>query len=223
MQRPALQFSLADYIDWFLRGLKLDPAGGRIASELWQAYGRMDFRDLAVPFAVVAHDLGSGMRVVLSEGSVGQAVEASIRPPFLGRPVSLHSHELIDGGFQLPVPSDVVRGMGADIVIAVNLGAFIRLPPPLRSYAARLTRGAHGGPSHAAGLRSQFLFMCRLLSRQRLASPAADIEVRPNMRGISAFAPWQAGEAVRRGEIAARRALPAIKSALSRATSVGVG
>ena len=157
----------------------------------------------------------SGRRVVLNQGGVGPAVEASIRPPFLGRPVVACGRALIDGGFQLPVPSDVVREMGASVVIAVNLGAFIRLPRPLRPYAGHLAKAARRDFSDPASPRSQFIFMCQLLSRQRLASPAADIEIRPNLQGISAFAPGQAREAVLRGEIAARRALPQIQRALS--------
>jgi hypothetical protein len=68
-------------------------------------------------------------------------------------------------------------------------------------------------------MRNQLAFLARLLSRQRLKPPAVDIEIRPNVRGISAFAPWQAQEAVRRGKVAAERALPAIRRALSAAPS----
>jgi NTE family protein len=215
MERTALQFSLADYVDWFLRGLSLGPSVGTIASELWRTYGRLTFAELAVPFAVVAHDVATGARLVLDDGRVSTAVEASIRPPFWGRPVAFRDHRLIDGGLQMPVPADVVRDMGADIIIAVNVGAFLRLPRPFRPHAAALAAALDRHPTDPAGLRRQISFLCRLLSRQRLKPPDAELEIRPNMRGISAFAPWQAREAARRGELAARRALPTIDRALS--------
>ena len=223
MQRTALQFSLPDYVDWFLRGLRIAPTAGVISGELWRAYGRLTFAELAGPFAVVAHDVATGARIVIDEGPISTAVEASIRPPFWGRPVAFDGRALIDGGLQTPVPSDVVRNMGADIVIAVNVGAFLRLPLALRPHASALARALNHNPSDPAGIRNQLAFLARLLSRQRRKPPAVDIEIRPNMRGISAFAPWQAREAVRRGEIAARRALPSIDHALSAAPSKSDG
>jgi NTE family protein len=217
MERTALQFSLADYVDWFLRRLRIAPTAGTISGTLWRAYGRLSFADLAIPFAVVAHDVATGARIVLDDGPVSTAVEASIRPPFWGRPIALRDHALIDGGLQTPVPSDVVRDMGTDIVIAVNVGAFFRLPPSLRPYSATLSRALDRNSSDPPGIRNQLALIALLLSRERPRPPTFDVEIRPNMRGISAFAPWQAREAVRRGELAARRALPTIHRVLSAA------
>jgi len=215
MERIALAFSQRDFIEWFLRGLRLSPAGGRIGRKLWQAYGRMTFAELAVPFAVIAHDIRTAQRVILRQGRLATAVEASIRPPFWGRPTAGNGTALLDGGFQESVPSDIARELGGSFVIGVNLGRFVRLPASARPHSARLALSWRRLGTAPAQPLSQAAFMTELLSRELGGTPGADIEIRPDMRGISAFAPWRAGLAIRRGEAAARAALPAIRRALS--------
>lgn len=214
MERTALSFSQRDFVDWFLRGLRLSPYGGRIGRELWEAYGRLRFEELAMPFAAVAHDVRTGARLTLREGRLSHAVEASIRPPFWGRPSALNGTALLDGGFQQAVPSDIARELGSSFVIAVNLGRFVSLPAAARPHSARVASSWRRLGTMPAHPLSQAAFMAELLSREIGGTPRGDIEIRPDMCGISAFAPWQTRRAVRRGEAAARAALPAIRLAL---------
>ncbi len=213
--RVALGFTAADFAEWFLRGLRVSPDAGRMARRLWRAYGHRSFPQMALPFAAVALDAGTGTRLVLREGNVGRAVEASIRPPFFGRPARVDGHALLDGGMRSAVPVGVALEMGAAAVIAVNVGAPFRLPRPLRPLSARVGSAVRGRASRPEGVAGQLALMADLLSQGRAREPAPLVEVRPDMRGISAFRPWQAAEAVRRGEAAARRALPAIRRALA--------
>ena len=79
------------------------------------------FDDLRIPLGVVATDLYNGQPVVLKSGRVLDAVRASISIPGVFVPVSYNETLLVDGGVANPLPIDVVRGMGANITIAVNL------------------------------------------------------------------------------------------------------
>lgn len=75
----------------------------------------------AIPFAAVATDLKTGAAVTISEGDMISALEASAAIPIVFPSVSREGRDLIDGGFVNPVPADIVRKMGADIVIAVDV------------------------------------------------------------------------------------------------------
>lgn len=84
---------------------------------------RGDFDDLNIPFRAVATDASSGDRIVLSQGSLARAMRASMAIPGLFLPAMMDEQTLIDGGIADNIPVDVVRAMGADIIIAVDLGA----------------------------------------------------------------------------------------------------
>ncbi|MCE1162563.1 MAG: patatin-like phospholipase family protein [Thiomonas sp.] len=76
---------------------------------------------LPIRFAAIATDLRSGAEVVLRSGDVIDAVRASIAVPGIFTPVRAEGRVLVDGGLSNPVPVSVVRAMGADRVIAVDL------------------------------------------------------------------------------------------------------
>ncbi|MDD5014327.1 MAG: patatin-like phospholipase family protein [Atribacterota bacterium] len=97
-------------------------SGDRIEKMLNQfAIKDKTFDDLKIPFAAVATDVESGVEVILNQGKVIDAVRASISIPGIFTPVKYQDYYLVDGGVVDPVPVDVVKMMGADIIIAVSL------------------------------------------------------------------------------------------------------
>ncbi|MDH4285816.1 MAG: patatin-like phospholipase family protein [Gallionella sp.] len=95
--------------------------GARI-SELARAHIHADsIETLPKLFAAVATDIVSGEEVTIRSGDVIEAVRASISVPGIFTPVRSNGRILVDGGLTNPVPVSVVRAMGADIVIAVDL------------------------------------------------------------------------------------------------------
>jgi NTE family protein len=80
-----------------------------------------DFDQLPIPFRCVATDLVSGDSVVLSKGSLPIAMRATMSLPGIFTPVKIGDTVLVDGGVLENIPVDAVRGMGADLVIAVAL------------------------------------------------------------------------------------------------------
>ena len=81
-----------------------------------------EFDRLPIPFRAVATDIETGEAVILSKGDLANAMRASMAVPGLVAPAQIDGRLLIDGGITRNLPVDVVRAMGADIVIAVNLG-----------------------------------------------------------------------------------------------------
>jgi NTE family protein len=94
--------------------------GQKIKSLLIQLIGDVEFKDLKIPFAAIATDAQSMEEIVIDEGSVIEALRASISIPAIFTPAKWQGRFLIDGGIVNPMPVDVVRKMGADKVIASN-------------------------------------------------------------------------------------------------------
>lgn len=95
--------------------------GKRLLEETANLLGASAFEELGLPMRAVATDLATGGEVVLAAGDLLQALRASISIPGLFSPVRLDGRLLVDGGLVNPVPINVVRDMGAEVVIAVDV------------------------------------------------------------------------------------------------------
>src|SRR5262245_5437602 len=81
-----------------------------------------DFDKLPIRFRAVATDVATSEMVVLDHGSLAQAIRASMAIPALVNPVEIDGRLLVDGGVVRNLPVDVARSLGAQVVIAVNIG-----------------------------------------------------------------------------------------------------
>ena len=96
--------------------------GGRKYLKFLESYiGNVKIEDLKTKFAAVCSDLFEAKPVVLTTGKLSFAIRASSSIPVIFKPVKIDGHFLTDGGNVMPVPAQIVREMGADIVVAVNL------------------------------------------------------------------------------------------------------
>jgi NTE family protein len=101
-------------------GQQVDFLLARIAAP----YGMLaTFDDLPTPFRAVAVDLVSAQEVVLDRGGLTEAMRATMSLPGIFPPVERDAQVLVDGGALNNVPADVVRAMGADVVVAVNVSS----------------------------------------------------------------------------------------------------
>lgn len=171
-------------------------SGKKIERIIYLLTRRSTFSDLKIPLAVVAVDLLSGKKVVIKEGIVASAVRASISIPGYFVPVTLDEMLLVDGGILDIIPGDVVRGMGADYVIAVDAGA------NLENFKINNLLDV---------ISRSFEIMVKEVGRQS----DADFIITPNLAGIAPSQFDRAREAILIGERFAREALPAILGDLS--------
>ncbi len=79
-----------------------------------------NIQDLPIPFLTIATDMRTGREVWLKDGSIIEAVRASISLPGIISPLEVNGRWLLDGGLTNPLPVSACRALGADIVIAVN-------------------------------------------------------------------------------------------------------
>lgn len=99
-------------------GVQLETVLRRLA----RAKGYLKFDALPIPFRGVATDLVTGKAVVFSEGELALVMRASMSVPGAVAPAEFGGKILVDGGLTNNLPIDAARAMGADVVIAVNLG-----------------------------------------------------------------------------------------------------
>ncbi|MFS8829819.1 patatin family protein [Synechococcus sp. R55.3] len=95
--------------------------GNKIYELLTEHLQELCIEEAGIPFCCVATDLITGQEVLLRSGKMADAVRASISIPGIFTPFHHEGRYLGDGGIVNPVPVRVVREMGADVVIAVNL------------------------------------------------------------------------------------------------------
>jgi len=213
MVEDVLQTRPQDVFAFFRHRLKLTP-DDPLACMLCGRLDDRDFVELRLPLTIVASDLFRRRPVVIRSGSVLRAVEASIAVPLLASPVRINGRYVVDGGFWEQAPVRVAASMGAEKVIEVILGDSIAMPRRFWPLARRLVRLLdspirRSGPGPAASA----LFLLYTLTYVPARSQA-DVSIRPDVVKISANSPFHLAEAMRRGEEAARAALPDIEALL---------
>jgi NTE family protein len=194
-----------------------------------------DFHDLPLPFACVATDLVNGREVWLKEGNVAAAVRASIALPGLFAPQLRDDRLLVDGGLVNPVPVSLCRALGADVVIAVDLGSDLvsqrfreaPSPPPASAWRQRLGQlfgrpaeaavgNGNGGPSLLDVVSGSINIMQVRIARSRLAGEPADVLVSPRLAQIGLLDFHRGAEAIEEGLEAVRVMQPAIRRVLGK-------
>jgi len=155
------------------------------------------FADLKTPLAVVATEINHGKEVVFTEGDLAKAVRASISVPGIFVPYQWDDMLLVDGAVLNPTPIDVVRKMGADIVIGVDL-----------AYASTVS-----SITNMFDVIIQSIdIMERELSKHR--QPHCDVLIRPEISHISPSSFESIEECVALGEAAAELVVGEIRRLL---------
>jgi NTE family protein len=208
--------------------------GDRVVQHCAQHFFKGDFESLSKPFACVATELSSGREVWLREGHLADAVRASIALPGLFSPVSRGGRVLVDGGLVNPVPVSLCRALGADIVIAVELGSGV-VGRTLRKSGKTLlslgvennwmqrllsTVGLRGEASESASpslgdvVTSSINIMQMRIARSRLAGEPADVLVSPRVAELNMMEFDRARDAIDEGVAAVKRVLPSLQHTL---------
>jgi len=96
---------------------------GPLMRALTPALGGRSFDETRIPLRIVATDFATGEAVVLSEGSLLDAVRASISVPFVWKPWVIDGRRLVDGCLSAPMPVDVAIREGADVILTMGFEA----------------------------------------------------------------------------------------------------
>jgi NTE family protein len=159
------------------------------------------FEELTVPFAAVATDLQTGARVVMrDEGDLGFAIRASCAIPGWYVPVTdSEGRQLVDGGLVANLPVSVVRSLGAEVVVAVDVN----------SEGAKFL----GPPTSVIGVLLQSMLVVQRVAVEHQRQ-LADVVISPPVGHMRWDELARASEFIDAGVEAARATLPAIKELL---------
>ncbi len=162
--------------------------------------GDMSFKDLKIPFTALATDLltGEGVHLNRSDIQLAHALRASASFPGVFKPYEFEGRYLIDGGAASNIPVDVVRQMGADVVIAVDVIPHLPLEKMPRHVATIVDRGLD--------------LLLHAVSQQICED--ADLVLKPVSQYFSSFNIRRVQEMVDLGEAAVMRQLDDIRTLL---------
>ncbi len=179
--------------------------GSKVENLIKNWFNGYNFDDLKIPLTTVATDLISGQEVDINNGDIIKAVRASISIPFVFKPIKYNGYLLADGGLSNPLPDNIVRKMGADIVISVNLDN--------KFFDNKLNKDNLS--ISKTGARA--LNIIRYHFAQH-SSKSGDIIIEPKVEEVGLvswnkfFNNHESKEIIKMGEIAVREALPQIEN-----------
>jgi NTE family protein len=209
MEAAFLELRAWDFLSFYLARLRIGRSSA-VGRKILSLGRQLRLEELPLPCALVAVDLQRKERVVLRQGPVVRAISAAIAIPFVSGPTRIGGRRLYDGGLIDPIPSDLPYKMGAERVIAVDvgqpicqpalarLGGVIKLMPPLREVGNLLE--LMGG------------------RRPEYQSRSPDLVISPDLTGIgpNSFRKDKIVRAIAQGEAAAQAALPHIRELAAR-------
>ena len=163
---------------------------------------RIDFDRLPIPYRAVAVDIKGDSVVVLSNGSLTRAMRASMSIPGAFKPVRIDGKVLVDGGMKNNLPVDVVKAMGADVVIAIDLTQNKRKE---RKYSLKVKTGIGGVLDYLISRPDIKIY------KQNVSE--ADVYINPQLKGYSAtsFNGDKISEMIAIGEAAGKARLKTLK------------
>ena len=206
-------------------------SGGEVLRTLRTLVEDASIEDLPISFAAVATDLQTGLPYRITSGPLAEAVRASVSVPGLFTPVWLDGHLLIDGGVSDPLPVDVAKELGADVVVAVDVlvcpdeGHISGIPvPEYRERILGIVKKMEGSDGNGRGTRRFYpsvftvLFQMSTVFQKRICDLSLQVHV-PDVLIRPDFAEpppcySDVRDGIQAGETAARAALPAIERAL---------
>jgi NTE family protein len=159
-----------------------------------------DFDELKIPFRCVATELETGRAKVFKSGDLARALRASMSLPSIFEPVVIDGITYIDGAMVRNLPVQDVLDMGADFTIAVDVSSDL-----YKSYQVKT----------ALDMLDQSISY-RINESNQAQRKQADIIIKPDMTGINGFSFNQIDTLLKRGEDAARKALPEIRARLQK-------
>lgn len=202
---------------WSMADLTLPRSGLLIGRQLIgflkSVLGDVTFPQLPIPFACVATDIRNGQEIILKEGSVAEAVRASLSLPFFFQPYYRDSRYLVDGGLVNPVPTSVIVSLGADVILSINLTS-----KPSEKRIPRIIGWRRQIPADLRGPGLFEILIKTIYTMQheiaQWRSEVAHVVLEPDVSEFTWTEFHRSDEIAKAGEACAEEALPKIKALL---------
>lgn len=210
LEKEVMKENLGNFFDYTLSRHGIIK-GKKIEEYLDKKLEKISFKDLKIPLFITACDLERDREIIFHKGDVAKAVRASISIPGIFIPVENNHKILVDGGLIDPIPVDVLRKFGADIVIAVNVDYLKENKPVLNEKASRIQADRQMPSIMDISLRSLSI-MSAVASRAELLEKKADLVINIKLEGAGLFDYKKAKFYIRAGKTATRSHLKKIQA-----------
>ncbi|MFH1594198.1 MAG: patatin-like phospholipase family protein [Candidatus Omnitrophota bacterium] len=193
MEKYATKFTWQSLADFSISRTAI-LRGKRLENIIDSFLGSRGFKDLRIPLAITTTDIESGEEVLHTKGNLKKLIKASCSWPGIFPPVTVEGRMLGDGGIRNSIPVKMAKKLGADIIIAIDIGFCVK--------KGKLTN-----------LFQMFIQSIQILGEEldKYQSKQADIVIKPKLHDMDQFAFHRAREAIHDGERAARAALSKIR------------
>lgn len=207
LEERFLELKPRDYLFWFS---DLTLTSGFIKGEkaidfLREFVGKTKIEDTKIPYIPVTTNLDTGRTVALKKGDLAKSIRASCAIPLVFTPRKVGGRWLVDGGASSPVPVRIVKKMGADIVIAVNMNSKI---PEMKKEKTDI-----GIKIPKLGITDQSLIIL-LYNLAKRECEEASVTISPPVENFGHFNMGEylgSEKPIKAGETAAKKAIPHIK------------
>jgi len=178
--------------------------GDRLRDYINTKVHNASIQKLKIPFYAVATDIKNGESVVFNSGNTGMAVQASCAIPGVFQPARFSGTSYVDGGVVKPLPVDVARQNGADVVIAVDISSGIDSVVPTSTIDT---------------IMKSIQIMYSKMSLVPISH--ADVVIKPIVGFVGSADFSQRNQAIMEGEKAALAAMPRINALLAKLRQEG--
>lgn len=201
LERTALAMEEATLTDWTMPLL----GRGMLRGEALARYVRTEVKgrlieQMPMPLGILATDLASGDGVLFRRGDTAQAVRASSAVPGLFIPVSIAGREYVDGGLVAPVPVAQARGMGAEVVLAVDISSDPK---------------GNNADGWVQVMLQTTAIMGQSINRYAMSAPDV-VAVRPSLSGVGSADFSSRQRSIEAGRAAMEAAMPKLKAEMVR-------
>ncbi|QNB45957.1 patatin family protein [Thermanaerosceptrum fracticalcis] len=194
MEKLALNLNQALFLDVNLPRLGLLKGDNAMAIIRLLTHNKK-FSELNIPLAIVATDIERGEKVIFREGDVASAVRASMSVPGVFNPVCINDRLLVDGAVTERLPVGILKEMGADIIIGVDVKLWSPQKIEINNIYAVIMQSIEIMEREAC---KPCLELC-------------DVIINPDVSDISTADFSKAGECIKRGRLAAENKIELIK------------
>jgi len=196
IEQKALSFTVNDLLDISISRMGL-AAGNKLDAFIESILDAKTFQDARIPIAIITTNIETGQKVIYTSGKLKDVVRASCSIPGVYKPVELDGKLLVDGGLVDNVPVKVAKDMGANRVIAVDVGYCIK-------------------KGHINNLLGVLMQSIQIMGEELNVHQAkdADIIIKPNLKDIDQLSFDRAKEAIELGETAALAVMANLKQLL---------
>ncbi|MFA6321304.1 MAG: patatin-like phospholipase family protein, partial [Candidatus Omnitrophota bacterium] len=128
MEADAVKFTANKLLDPTIPTMGL-LAGEKLEASIRELIDHKTFADCKIPFAAVTTNIETAEEIVLQSGDMIKAIRASCSWPGIFNPVKIGGKLLVDGGIKNSVPTKIARALGAEYILAVDVGFCVKEGP----------------------------------------------------------------------------------------------